>query len=65
MSSRLPSNSIKIFGSLAFITSVPVAIIIFRDIAIPAKSDPIIASLIFYNISSSTRFGLPFFSSQC
>ena len=41
-------------------THVPIAITICQDITVLTKSDSIIKYLIFCNISSSTRFGLPF-----
>ena len=56
----IPPNSFKIFGSVALITPVSITITIFRDITVPAKRDLIKLSLIICNISSSTRFGLPF-----
>ena len=39
VSSRLPLNSLKMFGSLALITPVAIAITIFQEIAVPAKRE--------------------------
>ena len=60
-SSRLPPNSLKILGPLSLTTPVLIATTIFREITVPSRRYPMITSFIFFNISSSTRFGLPLF----
>ena len=48
VSSRLPPNSLKMFGSLALKTPVPIATTIFWKITVPARCDLMITPLIFF-----------------